>query len=189
MAVVGWVARTHGIRGQVVVNAETDFPGERFQPGAELFLRRVGGQVETITLTSVRFHRDRPIIGIRGVDDMNAAEALAGAEIRVPVGQLKALPAGTYYRHDLVGCLVETENGVTVGEVVSVEGSLTGSRLVVQTVRGEALIPLATEICTTIDPADRRIVIKPPDGLLDLNLDPGSANQNRERGTGNRDRE
>ena len=120
---------------------------------------------------------------------MNAAEALAGAEIRVPVRQLKALPAGTYYRHDLVGCLVETENGVTVGEVVGVEGSLTGSRLVVKTVRGEALIPLATEICTTIDPADRRIVIKPPDGLLDLNLDPGSANQNRERGTGNRDRE
>ena len=36
MAVVGRIARAHGIRGQVIVNPETDFPDERFQPGAEL---------------------------------------------------------------------------------------------------------------------------------------------------------
>ena len=174
MAVVGRVARAHGIRGQVVVNVETDFPGERFQPGAELFLRRPGGPVETVTLTSVRFHRDRPIVGIRGVDDMNGAVALAGAEIRVPVERLQSLPAGTYYRHDLIGCLVETESGAAVGEVTGVEGSLAGSRLVVKTARGEALIPLAEEICTTIDPEGKRIVIRPPAGLLDLNLQPGA---------------
>lgn len=169
MAVVGRVARAHGIRGQVIVNAETDFPGERFQPGAELFLRRPGGPVETIALTSARFHRGRPILGIRGVDDMNGAIALAGAEIRVPVEQLQVLPAGTFYRHDLVGCAVVTEDGAAVGEVTSVEGSLTGSRLVVKTARGDALIPLVDEICRTIDPAGKRIVIRPPAGLLDLN--------------------
>ena len=40
MAVVGRIARAHGIRGQVIVNPETDFPEERFQPGAELFVNR-----------------------------------------------------------------------------------------------------------------------------------------------------
>ena len=45
MAVVGRIARAHGIRGQVIVNAETDFPDERFQPGAELFIER-GGTIE-----------------------------------------------------------------------------------------------------------------------------------------------
>ena len=38
MAVVGRIARPHGIRGQVILNAETDFPDERFQPGSELFV-------------------------------------------------------------------------------------------------------------------------------------------------------
>jgi len=37
MAVVGRIARPHGIRGQVIVNADTDFPEERFRVGAELF--------------------------------------------------------------------------------------------------------------------------------------------------------
>ena len=43
MALVGRIARAHGIRGQVIVNPETDFPDERFQPGAELFVQRRGG--------------------------------------------------------------------------------------------------------------------------------------------------
>ena len=51
MAVVGRIARAHGIRGQVIVNPETDFPEERFQPGAELFIER-GGGVEPLTLTT-----------------------------------------------------------------------------------------------------------------------------------------
>jgi 16S rRNA processing protein RimM len=170
MALVGRIARAHGIRGQVIVNADTDFPGERFRPGAGLFMKRANGRVESITLTTVRFHRDRPVVGIDGVDDMNAASALAGAELRVPVASLTALPQGTFYRHDLIGCVVETENGARVGVVADVEGTLGGSRLVIGTERGEVLVPLATEICTTIDPAGKRIVIAPPGGLLEANL-------------------
>lgn len=169
MALVGRIARAHGIRGQVIVNADTDFPDERFRPGAVLFMKRAAGAVEQVTLTTVRFHRDRPVVGIDGVEDMNAANALAGAELRVPVESLTALPQGTFYRHDLIGCVVETESGMHVGAVTDVEGTLAGSRLVVGTERGEVLVPLATEICTTIDPARKRIVIRPPAGLLEVN--------------------
>lgn len=169
MAVVGRVARAHGIRGQVIVNLETDFPAERFQPGAELFVNR-SGRAEPITVTTVRFQHDRPVIGIEGVGDMNAATALAGLELRVPVYRLAALPRGIYYRHDLVGCVVETESGQPVGTVSDVEGTMGGSRLVVATRTGEVLVPMAEEICRTIDTAAKRIVIDPPEGLLELNL-------------------
>jgi 16S rRNA processing protein RimM len=169
MALVGRVARAHGIRGQVIVNADSDFLEERFHPGAELFMKRANGAMEVVTLTTVRFHKERPVIGIRGVDDMNAAIALAGAELRVPIERLAELPEGTFYRHDLVGCRVETGDGAVVGTVADVEGSLTKSRLVVKTERGEVLIPLAVEICTTIDPSGKRIVIDPPAGLLEVN--------------------
>jgi 16S rRNA processing protein RimM len=109
------------------------------------------------------------VIGIEGVETMNDAEALAGYELRVPVDRLAALPGGTFYRHDLIGCRVETRGGYRVGTVTDVEGTVDRSRLVVAGARGEILIPLATEICTTIDPAGKRIVVEPPEGLLDLN--------------------
>jgi 16S rRNA processing protein RimM len=168
MAGVGWIARAHGIRGQVIVNLETDFPEERFRPGAELFIER-DGAVEALTLTSVRFHRERPVVGIAGIETMSDAEALAGRELRVPVDRLVALPDGTFYRHDLIGCRVETTTGELIGTVERVEGELSGSRLVVAAARGEVLIPLVTKICTTVDTAARRIVVDPPKGLLEVN--------------------
>jgi len=168
MAAVGRIARAHGIRGQVIVNLETDFPEERFQPGAELFVER-NGTVQTLTVTSVRFQHDRPVLGIAGVETMNDAEALAGLELRVPIERLARLPEGTFYRHDLIGCRVETQGGDLVGTVEEVEGTLSGSRLVVAAERGEILIPLVAPICTTIDPAGKRIVVDPPEGLLNLN--------------------
>ena len=168
MAAVGQIARAHGIRGQVIVNPHTDFPEERFQPGAELFIER-DGALQALTLTSVRFQRERPVIGIAGVETMNQAEALAGHELRVPVEQLARLPDGTFYRHDLVGCRVETSAGEVVGIVADVEGTLNGSRLVVAGGRGQVLIPLVAAICTAIDPSGKRIVVDPPEGLLEVN--------------------
>jgi 16S rRNA processing protein RimM len=168
MAVVGRIARAHGIRGQVIVNLDTDFPERRFRPGATVFAKR-GASVDSLVVTTVRFQNGRPVIGIEGVETMNDAEALAGLELRVPVEELAPLPDGTFYHHDLVGCQVVTARGEEVGTVEGVEGDIGGSRLVVAGARGEILIPLATEICRTIDVPGRRIVIEPPEGLLDLN--------------------
>jgi len=168
MAVVGRIARAHGIRGQVIVNPETDFAAERFQPGAELFVERAG-VAETLRVTTARFHGERPVIGIEGVATMNDATLLAGKELRVPVDRLAALPAGTFYRHDLIGCRVETTAGEAVGIVDEVEGTVGRSRLIVKGANGEIQVPLVSEICRTIDPGAKRIVIDPPAGLLELN--------------------
>jgi 16S rRNA processing protein RimM len=171
MAIVGRIARPHGLRGQVVVIPETDFLEDRFHAGAELFVER-GGRVEPLTIAHVRFHQQRPIVGFVGIGTIEAAAPLGGLELRVPADRLAVLPAGTFYRHDLVGCRVETRAGEPVGTVREVEGTLAGSRLVVAAAGGDVLIPLASEICPVIDPAGKRIVIDPPAGLLELNARP-----------------
>jgi 16S rRNA processing protein RimM len=167
MALVGRIARAHGNKGQVIVNSDTDFPEQRFRPGAELFVQR-NGRADRITVKTVRFQHERPVIAIDGVETMTDAEALAGLELRVPRETLAALPAGTYYHHDLVGCAVETISGVAIGTVTAVETG-GGSRLVVAGAHGEVLIPLAVDICRTIDVGAKRIVVAPPAGLLELN--------------------
>ncbi len=170
-AVVGRVARAHGNRGQVIVNPETDFVEDRFQVGAELLASR-GGRIDRLRVTAMRVHLGRPIIALEGVETMNDAEAMAGVELRVPVGELAPLPSGMFYRHDLVGCRVETTAGEPVGDVTSVEGELGTSRIVVAGPGGDVLIPLAQAICVEIDIAARRIVVDPPAGLLELNRRP-----------------
>src|SRR5437762_14119403 len=84
MALVGYIARAHGNRGQVIVDPETDFPEERYRSGSILFRRRdEDSTIEPLTIISVRFHRGRPIVGFEGVDTMNASEEVSGSELSV----------------------------------------------------------------------------------------------------------
>jgi 16S rRNA processing protein RimM len=167
---VGVVARTHGHRGDVIVNPETDFPEERFQEGAILQTRRKNGTPATLAVVSMRMHQGRPVIRFAGIESMNDAELLAGQELRVAEGEIEALPEGEYYHRDLIGCEVVTESGEAVGRVTAVQGDDTQQRLVVAGKRSEHLIPLVDEFCT-IDLAAKRITIRPPAGLLELNGD------------------
>ncbi len=169
MVLVGRIARAHGNRGQVIVDPATDFAEERFKPGSVLRMRR-GESIEPSTVEAVRFHQGRPIISLAGIDTMDAAEALAGTELRVTVEELQPLPAGSFYHHDLIGCSVETPRGERIGAVINVDGDAAGSRLVVRGADGEILIPLVEGICVNVDVQDRRIVVEPPEGLLDVNV-------------------
>jgi 16S rRNA processing protein RimM len=167
LLLVGRVARAHGNKGQVIVNLDTDFPEERFAEGNTLVVEH-GGTSTTRRIASVRFHQRRPVIALEGIETMNDAEALAGAELKMPAAALGPLPGGTFYRHDLVGCEVKDRAGRDIGRVTAVEGSMERSRLVVEGAKGELQIPLVDGICVEIDPAQKRIVIDPPEGLLDL---------------------
>ena len=168
LVLVGQVARAHGRFGEVIVNPQTDFPAERFARGSVLHVLRLGRE-EPLIVSAMRMHQGRPLIAFEGVDTMSEAEALAGAELRVPEHELTPLPEGTYYEHSLVGCEVVTTGGRRIGTVGAVDGSAGGARLIVGSGRDEIQIPLAHDICVSIDVAGRQIVVDPPEGLLDLN--------------------
>jgi 16S rRNA processing protein RimM len=169
---VGVVARTHGNRGEVIVNSETDFPEERFHEGAALMTRRKDGSVDTLEVVTMRMHQDRPVILFKGIASMNDAELLAGLELRLDERDLTAnvLEAGEYFHRDLIGCEVVIDGGDSIGQVTAVEGDGNATRFVVRSRRGEVLIPFTDEFCT-VDVANKRIVVRPPEGLLDVNGD------------------
>jgi 16S rRNA processing protein RimM len=153
----------------VVVNAETDFPEERFREGARLMSRRKDGSPATMEVATMRMHQGRPVILFKGVASMNDAELLAGMELRIAEDDLdELLEDGEFYQRDLIGCAVVTESGDHIGEVTAVEGERGAMRLVVRSRRNEVLIPLADAICT-VDVKAKRITVRPPEGLLELN--------------------
>jgi 16S rRNA processing protein RimM len=168
MVLVGRIARPHGHRGQVIVDPATDFPEERFAAGAILHTLR-DGRPGTVTIAAMRIHQGRPVLALEGIETMNEAELLAGLELRVPESELTALPEGTYYEHDLIGCRLVTTDGREVGTVRTIEGGGGMIRLIAGSGRGEIQVPLVHEICVMIDVVHKRIMIDPPEGLLDVN--------------------
>jgi 16S rRNA processing protein RimM len=164
---VGRVIRPQGNRGEVVVAPETDRPEQRFKVGAPVTAVH-HGRTRTLTVRESREHDGRWVVGFDGVASIDDAEALRGAALVIEAAALPALAAGRYYIHDLGGCTVETTAGARVGVVEKVDTSVGTTALVVRTGRGEVMVPFAEEICRVVDVAGKRIVIDPPEGLLDL---------------------
>jgi len=164
LLLVGRVARPHGIRGQVIVNPDTDFPDQRFTVGQVLLV----GPRETPQpreIRDVRFHQGRPILTLEGIGSIDDAETLAGQEVWMQAASLAPLPEGTFYRHDLVGCEVRDTKDALIGRVTAVEGTLERSHLVVD---GQVMIPMVENICLQIDLGQRRVTVNPPAGLIEI---------------------
>jgi 16S rRNA processing protein RimM len=166
------VLRARGLRGEVAAEILTDFP-ERLPTLSEVWLadghsapRRIG--IQRCWLSPSR--GGQAIFHFAGVDTVEAAEKLRGAEIQVPIEQRTRLSAGQYYIGDLIGCEVwEPASAVALGTVRDVEFPGGVPLLSVETGDGEILVPLAAEFCVHIDVQAKRIDVMLPDGLRDLN--------------------
>ncbi len=165
MVVVGRIARPHGLRGDVLIASETDFPEVRFAEGAHLHARQ-GEAVVVLEIERSRVHAGKPLLCFRGLERIEDIEAL-GRELRVPESALVPLPEGEFYWYQYVGAPVETESGEAVGTVMRVEPTGSSGMLVVQRGQEEVQIPLTPAMCPVLRPD--LIVVRPPDGLLDLN--------------------
>jgi len=131
--------------------------------------RRVFVNGKPYDIENVWRHGDRVVFKFAGIDSINDAETLAGADVSIPREERAPLPEGEYYQTDLVGCSVTTRDGADVGTVEGWQEFGGPPLLVVRSPAGkEILIPFARSICVEMDVPGRRIVVALPEGLLDL---------------------
>lgn len=162
------IARTRGNHGEVLADLYTDFP-DRFDGLREVWLvSGQGTQRQRMTLEKTWEHKGRVVLKFQGVDSISAAEPYKGFWVEVPIGQAVPLPEGSYYDHDLIGCVVEDLQGNRIGLVNEVLHLAGNSHLVVRDGEREILIPAVADICVKISIGQKRIVVDPPEGLLDL---------------------
>ncbi len=189
------ILRPRGTRGEVAAEILTDFP-ERLTALRDVFLsdgKNAPRPARVVRAWLSHSRGGQAVFQFEGCDSIAAAEKLRGLDVQVPLAERVALPAGRYYVTDLIGCEVrELGASAVLGHVAdagkaSLGGTgkvplgivrdvqLTGEAvsgtplLVVETPRGELLIPLAEDICRRIDVAARLIEVTLPEGLRELN--------------------
>jgi 16S rRNA processing protein RimM len=170
--VVGRIGRPHGVRGEVTVEVRTDDPDLRFAPGSVLRTEPPGRG--PLTVAGSRWHREVLLLRLTGpdgveVESREAAETLRDTELHVPVDELPELEdPDTWYDHQLVGLRAELTDGTPLGEVTAVRHEGAELLVVRREGRRELLVPFVAAIVPTVDPAGGRVVVDPPEGLLDL---------------------
>ncbi len=168
LIVVARVARTRGLRGEVVADLYTDFPG-RFEGLESVIAIGPDGSRRSLQIEEHWFHGNRIVFKFAGYDSIDAAKDLAGYQLAIPASERIELPEDHFYDWELTGCRVESVDGKLIGQVSEVMRTGGVEVLVVAAVEGrEILIPMAREICVEIDIEQRLIRVDPPEGLLEL---------------------
>lgn len=151
---VGLVRGVHGLRGAVRVEILSDNAG-RFEAGSVL---HVEGSDRPLTIISA--HRDGPglLVRFREVSDRPTADTLRDRYLEVDPAP-GALPEGSFYWHEIVGCVVSSESGAELGTVREVFRVGESEVYVVNGARGELLVPAVAAVVRKLDPPNRSIVI------------------------------
>ncbi|WP_024806469.1 ribosome maturation factor RimM [Nocardia sp. BMG51109] len=169
--VVGRVAKSHGVHGELVVEVRTDEPELRFAPGAVLRGRAPRArETREYTVESAREHSGRLLVRLQGISDRGAADTLRGTLFLVDTAELPpSEDPDEFYDHELEGLSVRLGDGTVVGTVSEVLHSAAGELLSVRAAERdrEILVPFVTAIVPTVSITEGVIVIDPPEGLLD----------------------
>ena len=152
---VGQIIDTHGLKGEVKVMPYTEDVNNFKRYGKV----RINGE-EWKKILGVKFQKDRVILKLEGIEDINEAELYKQKYIEVPRAEEPELEEGTYYVVDLIGCMVKDTNGEELGEIFDVISTKNNDVYWIKKPK-ELLIPVLDWIVLDIDMDKREILIKP----------------------------
>jgi 16S rRNA processing protein RimM len=174
---IGSIVGAQGIKGEVKVYPNTDFP-ERFEQAGERWL---WGDRDTEP-RSIQLQKGYEIPGrglyvvqLAGICDRTQAENLRGQMLVLPITDRPRLASEEYHSQDLIDLPVfDQVTGVQIGIVADI---FTAGHdiLVVNAPNGDnktaqVMIPFVKEIVPVVDIPNQRIEILPPPGLIELYL-------------------
>ena len=163
---VGRIIRSEGKDGTLKIRLQPEIQRGPFFK--KIYLKKEG-ELREYEVESFNIVRNSPFLRLKGINSLQEAEALRGREIQARAEDFPALEDGLYYDFQLLGCLVETVDGRKLGPVVELITMGGASLLVVEIAGKKVEIPLVEAICRQIEPAAKKIIIDPPEGLLELN--------------------
>lgn len=170
---VGFVEKPHGTRGELYVRPLSDRPDRYFAEGVELRVGNVAGDrpdeaFPPLPVERVRAFKGGLLVKLGTVEGPAAADALRRRYLLVPFEQVEPLGEDELFYHQLVGLTAVTPAGERLGEVVEVYEL--GEAHLIEVRAGERthLVPFVRTIVKAIDLEAERIVLEPPEGLLEL---------------------
>lgn len=162
---IGEVVAPFGRLGEMKVRLETDFP-ERYGRLRQVCLARPGEPPRIVDVQSARLHKGHVLLKVRGVDSIDAVDALRGCLVRIRPEDAVRLPDNEFFIHDLLGCEVVTVDGRVLGALTQVLRGPANDVYVVGSGKGELLLPAIRDVVRQVDLTARRIVVSPTPGLI-----------------------
>jgi 16S rRNA processing protein RimM len=164
---IGQVARPHGVRGELRITTFTQSP-ESFCQFDRIIIRSEKQGERLVEVKQARPHKTAVLLQLAEVRDRRQAENLVGATLLVKREWLPEAEPDEYYWTDLIGLSVFAQDGTHLGRVKNLLPTGAHDILVIDDQTREILIPFLDQFVTDVDLTNKRILVAPPEGLLDV---------------------
>lgn len=166
MLQVGAITSTHGIRGEVKVFPTTD-DVNRFKKLKEVVLD-TGKEQLTLEIQGVKFFKQFVILKFKGYDNINDIEKYKGKNLYVTRENAVKLEKDEYFIADMIGSVVEDEEGKVLGTLKDVMQTGANDVYIVENEAGqELLFPAIKQCILNVDVEQQKITVHVMPGLLD----------------------
>ena len=165
---LGRVAKTHGIKGEVTIRLDVDDPSQ--YRGMKFFLLEINKVLTPFFVEKVSCSGDKFYVTIQDIKTVEAASALTGKEVYLPLEMLPKLSGKQFYYHEVKGFMVVDEEKGELGPIAEVIEYPTQAIIQVFKDKKEILIPILDQVIQKVDRKAKRLYIKAPEGLIEMYL-------------------
>ena len=167
LIVIGNVIRPHGLTGllRIVSYAQSR---ETFLKAGSVFLKTRQNELHEAKVESIQPHRSWHLLRLSGLDSVEQVEIFEGAEILIRKDSLVKPGEDEFFWYELLGLAVHLTTGEYLGALKEIFPTGGNDVYVVENQGKEFLIPAIHQVVKEIDLPQRRMVISPMKGLLDL---------------------
>ncbi|MFT5358129.1 MAG: 16S rRNA processing protein RimM [Polyangiales bacterium] len=162
---IGGITKPHGLRGEMRVHAfNLDSP--LWNKLTTVLLVHSDGRRETRSVTRSKRAHKFVVMALEGVDTIEAVDALRKVELHVLRSDFPEATTEEYYYADMAGMSVVDEDGVVLGEVLSVLEYPAVDCLEVRGVAGGVReVPLTRPWLRDVDKESKQVVVREWDDL------------------------
>lgn len=151
---IGKIHRTHGIKGDVILDPMTDFP-ERIRRGKTVY---AGESHRQLTVSRVRQKPPFLLVGFKEIEDETEAAEFRNTFVYVKTSDLPKLPEGEYYFHQLIGLEAINAKDEHIGTLTEIlETGANDVYVIRKDDETEELVPDIPQFILSID-IDRHVI-------------------------------
>ena len=165
---LGRVAKTHGIKGEVTIKLDVDDPSDYLD--MKYFFLEINKVLTPFFVEKIVSSGDKFFVTIQDVKTVEAASALTGKEVWLPLEMLPKLSGKQFYYHEVKGFLVVDAEKGELGPIQEILEYPTQAIIQVFKDKKEILIPILDQVIQKVDRKSKKLYIKAPEGLIDMYL-------------------
>lgn len=166
---LGKIAKKFSFKGEVLIYLDTDEP-EMYEEMESVFVE-INKNLVPFFITHSQLHKgDFLKVRFEDVDSEEAADAILGCEVYLPLSMLPKLEGNQFYFHEVIGFAIEDKRLGVFGEIVAVNDSSAQPLFEVMQGTTEILVPMIDAFLVKIDRDNKKVIMDLPEGLVEMYL-------------------